>query len=192
MAGQALQRPGKRGADGAVQAGAVDRRGQVGGAGVGRVERLEVFDRLQLVGEGVGEDIDCEPTGVELDRVPAVVDGRRDAADQHVALRAERGIGVQAIDHGRDLEGQHAGAPAEDPFAFDAVAVVDAVADSLDVTPQAVGGDQGMAVEGRAGPVDGVVGKALRFGQFGRGDRLRVASAAAACEQHQAQRRRRA
>ena len=111
---------------------------------------------------------------VELDRAAFVVDRRGHPAHDDVALRAERGVGVQAVDHGGDLQRQQAAAAAEDAFAVHAVAVVDAVADRVDVALQAVRGRERLPVEVGSDPVDPVVGERLGFGQLAAGDRRRM------------------
>ncbi len=79
---------------------------------------------------------------------------------------------MQAVDHGRDLQRQPAGAAAaEDAVAAGAVAVVDAVADGDVVALAPVCGDERFALEGGSGPVDAVVGEGLRFGELARADR---------------------
>jgi hypothetical protein len=86
---------------------------------------------------------------------------------------------VQAVDDGRDLQRQDAAAAAEDPFAVDAVAVVDAVADRADVALLPVGGDERVPEEAVPDPVDAEVRERLRFGELVRDDRLGVPGAAA-------------
>src|SRR6185312_13058115 len=159
-----------------------DRRRERAARAPGGVDRLQLLRGRERVREAVGEDVDRFAAGVELDRVPFVVDDGGHAAHDRVALRPERDVGVQPVDHGRDLQGQHAAAAAEDPLALDAVAVVDAVADALDVTAQAVGGGDAIAVERGPDPVHAVVREGLRFCEFARGDRPGMLGAAATCE----------
>ncbi len=86
---------------------------------------------------------------------------------------------MQPVDDGGDLQRQLAAAAAEDALALHAVAVVDAVADRVDVAAQPVGGGQRLAVEARPDPIDAVVGERLRFGELAGEDRPRLAGAAA-------------
>src|SRR3984957_12534243 len=153
---------------GAVEAGAVDRQRQVARGGAGRVDRIQLLARQQRMRVAVGEDVDRDLAGVDLDRVPFVVDRGGHAAHDDVALGAKRLVGVQDVDHGGDLQRQLAVAAAEQALAVHAVAVVDAVADGGDVALEAVCSGERAPGEAVPDPVHAEVGERLRFGELAR------------------------
>src|SRR4029077_20014566 len=143
-------------------------RGESVGGGSGRVDRREAQRRAQRARGRVGVHVDGELAGVELDRAAFVELGRGNAANQQVLLYAERRVRVQVPDRGRDLQWEDAAAAAEDSFFVRAIAVVDALADNAYVRFAPVDRVERLAFERPPGPVDGKVGKRLRFGD-GRG-----------------------
>ena len=133
--------------------------------------------------EGVREHVDRLASAVELDRAPFVVDHRGHFADHRVALRAQVPVGVQPVDHGGDLQRQHAAASAEHARLAHAVAVVHAVPDRGAVALLPINRRERRGAEGRSHPVDPVVGKHLGLRQRRRLEREGMTGGAASRQQ---------